>query len=538
MKRIVLSAAVVALFAFGINGRIVTAEDKVKTLEIKGYITQVNSPSSFEIDDYKISLDGKYDVELQNIDDKAIKFDPTVHIKVGTLVKMKCKVNSETLAAKVEEIKIDAKQFRKLSHTAILDVSPTDLSLDANGKWSGQILIDARRIVITPETEVSFKLNKSEEREAKERKQEQEESERLKKEDEEKKRKEAQKLEEERKGELENKSEDDDFDEEESVDELKIGSRPLKSLSDIGPGVYLTYKGNEKLDGTVVASDLVFVKNEKTKQEKELWKKLRIKEKESKKANSFDQLKIAGEKYRVLQDDEVQEYVNKLGRSLVPAYQENLLDEDENKIPFRFVVVYDEDINAGAYATGMVVIHHDVFNYIENEAQLAFLLSHEIAHATQEHSIRAMNNKKKARTWLRVGAIASYAMGYGLLARTFAMTEQAMRVGYQRSIENQADRIGMANMIVNGFDPREAPRLWKISAMNFGNRKTNFFWSTHSSNAERRSYLMLTLRNTYAGLNYSDFKKDSAEFQKIASIIREKYPNKRMKKNRSNGIQP
>lgn len=538
MKLVFLATLILILFTMGFTGKAVIADGKVKTLEIKGYITQVNSPSSFEIDDYKISLDGKYDVELQNIEDKAIKFDPAAHIKVGTLVRMKCKVNTETLAARVEEIKIDVKQFRRLSHTAVLDSSPSDLARDANGKWTGQLLVDARRIQISPETEVSFKLNKSEEREVKERKREQEEAERQIKEEEEQKRKEAQKSTEKQKEDLENKSEDDDFDEEESVDELRIGSKPLQSLTDIGPGVYVTYKGVENLDGTIVASDLIFVKNEKTKQEKELWKKLRIREKESKKANSFDQLKIAGEKYKVLQDDEVQEYVNNLGRSLVPSYQEDLLEDDENKIPFRFVVVYDEDINAGAYATGMVVIHHDVFNYLENEAQLAFLLSHEIAHATQEHTVRALNDKKKTRGWLKVGIIASYAMGYGLLARTFAITEQAMRVGYQRSIENQADRIGMANMIKKGYDPRQAPRLWKVSGVNFGDRKTNYFWSTHSSNAERRSYLMLTLRNTYAGLNYSDLKKDSPEFQKVAAFIRNKYPNKRMKKNREKGLLP
>lgn len=292
----------------------------------------------------------------------------------------------------------------------------------------------------------------------------------------------------------------------------------------------MTYKGVENLDGSLIVSDAVFVKNEKTKQEKEIWQKSRIKEKESKKTNSFDMLKIGGKKYKALPEDEIQEYVNKLGKSLVPEYQKNLPDEDENKIPFRFVTVYEKDINASAYPTGMVIIHHDVFNYIENEAQLAFLLSHEIAHATQEHQVRALNDRKKTRTWLKIGVIASYALGYGLLARTFAMTEQAMQAGYARSIENQSDRIGMANMIHYGYDPREAPRLWRVAAMIYGEDKTNFFWSDHSSRSERRSYLMLTLRNTYANLNYSELKKDSVEFQKVAAMIREKYPSKRKKR--------
>ena len=68
----------------------------------------------------------------------------------------------------------------------------------------------------------------------------------------------------------------------------------------------MTYKGKEDLIGNVIATDVVFVKNEKTKKEKALWKKLRIKEKDSKKAKSFDRLKVGGEKYKVLTDEEIQ----------------------------------------------------------------------------------------------------------------------------------------------------------------------------------------------------------------------------------------
>ncbi|QQS42212.1 MAG: M48 family metallopeptidase [Acidobacteriota bacterium] len=524
MKKIVMSTLLSTIVLSLVLLPLPTADAKsakTKELKIKGYITQVNSPTSFEIDEYKISMDGKHDVELQNIEDEAIKFDPRVHLRVGTLVKMKCEVNTETLEARVKEIKIDVKQFRRLSHTTVLDTYPSDLEMDSEGKWSGEVLADARRIKITPETDVRFKLNKSEEREEKERKEEEEEAKEIA-EEQEKIREQREKKEDA----LENQVDDDEDIAETSVEVLQVGASRLTSLSDIGPGVYMTYKGKEDLIGNVVASDVVFVKNEKTKKEQDLWKKLRIKEKESKKANSFDTLKVGGEKFKVLPDEEIQEYVNDLGRSLVPEYQRELPDDDENKIPFRFVVIHEKYINAGAFPTGTVVINHDVFNFFENEAQLAFLLSHEIAHATQEHQIRQLNHKKKTRTWLKIGAIASYAMGYGLLARTFAMTEAAMRNGYARSIENQSDRIGMANMIQSGYDPREAPRVWKISSWYFGDKGTNFFWSSHSSNTERRSYMMVTLRNSYPGLDYSSLKKDSIEYQRIAALVKEKYPTK------------
>jgi hypothetical protein len=525
MKSVFLALPALVLALLIGTDAVHSSGDKLKEIEIKGYITQVNSPSSFEIDDYKITLDGKYEVELQNVEDKALKFDPKIHVRVGTLVKMKCRVNPETLEAKVEEIKVDVKQFRRLSHTTVLDNSLTGLQRDETGKWTGTILADARHIVITPETDVRFKLNKSEEREAKEKKKELED--RVQVAEEKQEAKAIEKAESKKDDKLDNKSEDDSFDEEQSVDEARLGSKPLQSLADITPGVYMTYKGVENLDGSLIASDAIFVKNEKTKQEAEIWKDARIKFKESKKTKSFDLMKIGSRKYQVLPEDEIQDYVDKLGKSLIPEYQRNLPDDDENKIPFRFVVVHEKEINATAFPTGTVVINHDVFNYMENEAQLAFILSHEIAHATQEHSLRQANDRKKTHTWLKIGTIASYAMGYGLVARSLELTEVAMELGYSRSVENQADRIGMANMITYGYDPREAPRAWKVASLNFGEQKVNSFWSSHSSNAERRSYLMLTLRNTYPGLDYSELKKDSPEFQRVAAMIREKYPNKK-----------
>jgi hypothetical protein len=494
-----------------------SGDDKIKTFELKGYITQVNSPTSFEIDEYKMSLDGKYDVDLQNVEDKAVKFDPATHIRVGTFVKIKSRVNTDTLEAKVEDITIDAQQFRRLSRTTIIDSAPTDLIKTDDGRWTGTILADARRIVVTSETNVRFRLNKSEEREAKQKKkqdEEQKELEAAQKAEQEKAAREAEKV--------ENKSGDEEDQGEDSVEELSVGSKPLQSLSDVIPGVYMTYKGIENFEGSLVASDVVFVKNEKTKQEKDMWKDARIKAKESKKTNSFEILKIAGTKYKALPDPEIQEYVNQLGQSLVPEYQKNLPDDNENKIPFRFIVVDGKYVNAAAYPTGTVIVHDDDFNFLENEAQLAFLLSHEIAHATQEHALRQANHLKSTRTWLR---IAAFAVGGGI-GQALLMTEKAIETGYGRVSENQADRIGMANMIHYGFDPREGVRMWKVMSMNFGDQTTNLFWSDHNSHSERRSFLMVTLRNTYASLNFSDLKKDSLEFQKIVAMVKEKYPTK------------
>src|SRR5262245_63559788 len=81
------------------------------------------------------------------------------------------------------------------------------------------------------------------------------------------------------------------------------------------------------------------------------------------------------------------------------------------------------------------------------------------------------------------------------LARIGNMVEGAIRSGYSRSLENQADRIGLEYMVSAGYDPREAPRLWKQMTKAVGLDVTDFFWSTHDNQATRRSYLMNEIKD-------------------------------------------
>jgi hypothetical protein len=97
-------------------------------------------------------------------------------------------------------------------------------------------------------------------------------------------------------------------------------------------------------------------------------------------------------------------------------------------------------------------------------------------------------------------------------------------------LENQADRLGLAIMLAHGYDPREAPRTWKLLSLYEGDSATAF-WSSHASNTERRSFLWLAIHNTYSAVDFTSLKKDSDEFHKIASIVSEKYPSKKKKIN-------
>ena len=498
----------------------VTPAPKLKEVKIQGYITELQSPTSFEIEDYRIMSDDSLVLEFEN-PSPGISFKKE-DLRIGTLIEIRGAYDEEKNELKAKKMKVDLAQFRALKVTTVLDRKPLELKQLEGEKWSGLIAADGRRIRIEPDTRILFKLNKAEKKEAKK--------------EAEKKRKEEKTKIKETGAEVAQATEaiappqdqskaDDDGD---SFDEDRTGFGPLKSLADIGPGVTMTYEGREQPDSTVLASFVEFVRNEKEAGEESLWKQLKIKEKPFNfTSGKPGELKVGNDSYKVLPNQEVQDYVARLGESLIPAYQKSLAADDPQKIPFRFTVIIDKNFNAAAYPNGVVIINSGVFDVLENEAQLAAVIGHEIAHATQEHVYRRTQKHKKKRTALLIGALFAGAMGYGLLQNVITLTMMAMVNGHGRTMENQADRIGIEYIVDAGYDPKESPRVWKLVAKKYGDHGTNFFWSNHDSASERRSFQMNQIRNVFPGLDYPSLKKNEEQYQKIAELVREAADKKR-----------
>jgi Zn-dependent protease with chaperone function len=489
---------------------------KPKELKIQGYITELQSPTSFEIEDYRITSDETLVLEFEN-QSPGLSFKKD-DLRVGTLIEINGLYDEEQNELKARKLKVNLAQFRSLKVTTVLDKKPLELRQLEGDKWSGVIAADGRRIRIDTDTRILFKLNKTEQKEAKKEaaKKRKEEQAKAKEEQPEQKEDAAQTVNQPIPP-ADKSIADNDGD---SFDEDRTGFGPLKSLADIGPGVTMTYEGKEQLDGTVQAAFIEFVRNEKESGEASLWKQLKIKEKPFNLAEGKPgELKVGNTSYKVLPNQEVQDYVARLGESLIPAYQKALAADDPQKIPFRFTVIIEKGFNAAAYPNGVVVINSGVFDVLENEAQLAAVIGHEIAHATQEHVYRQTQKHKKKRTALMIGALFAGGMGYGFIQNMLTLTVAAMVNGHGRTMENQADRVGLEYMVDAGYDPRESPRVWKLVAKKYGDQRTSFFWSNHDSASERRSFQMVQIRNAFSSLDYSHLKKNEEPYQKIAVLV-------------------
>lgn len=492
-KKQVFAAAVVAAFCLIYSPYDINAAT-IKDVKIRGYITNVTSPNSFEIDDYKVTKDDSLAWNLEN-QDATYKFKPE-DIRIGTEVEVQGSLNDETRELKAKKLTADLEQFRKLENTTVLTAAPEGI-VKGEKDWSGIFIADGRRIRVEPTTQVLFQPNKSQKKAA------------------------------ETNAKVKNNKKDAKVDEIEVVE-----TEPLKDVSEVKAGMFVTYEGIEQADGTVLASKVVFVKNELEKGEDKMWQSMKIRQKDSNFIEKTPgELKVSTVgKFKLLPNKEVQDYVQRIGQSLVPAYQKALPDTDPQKINFRFYVVNDKDANAFALANGIVVVNSGMLELLKNEAQLAAVMAHEISHATQEHTWRQMNKDKGKRTALLLGSLAASLAGVPA-GPLLNLTLGAMVNGFQRRLENQADRIGLEYMVAAGYDPREAPQVWKLMSQKYGDKPTIFFWSSHSNNATRRSFLMVKIRNDYSQLDLNQMKRgDEKEYATIAALSKEASAKKKKTK--------
>jgi predicted Zn-dependent protease len=211
----------------------------------------------------------------------------------------------------------------------------------------------------------------------------------------------------------------------------------------------------------------------------------------------------------VYKDRELEEYLNGIGRKLQPAiaYQ---------RIPFKILVLKNPYSNAFAYPNGVIYLHTGILSRMDNEAQLATLLAHEMTHATHRHQLqgfRSLQNKTAFFASMRstVGSLPAVGELTNVLGDIGAA---AAITGHSRDLETEADTEGLRLMIHAGYNPREAPKLFHHIRAELEEEGTEepFFFGSHPRLKDRVD-------------NYEQFLKDLPDPKKgvdNADIFRRK----------------
>ncbi len=211
----------------------------------------------------------------------------------------------------------------------------------------------------------------------------------------------------------------------------------------------------------------------------------------------------------------VQEYVTTVGNSLLPPGNRGT----SKALEFRFFVVEDSSINAASLPDGTLLINTALLGAIQNEAQLSFVLSHEIAHVLQVHYWREVHETRGQRVGLIIAGVAAGAFigDVGLFMAGLGIASVVN--GHQRELENQADRLGLQNMIEHGYDAREAPKFCRMIIERYGDRSTSKVWSNHDSSLLRGSFLTVQLMRQYPESQFEQTKRDSSAFRAMREAM-------------------
>lgn len=158
-----------------------------------------------------------------------------------------------------------------------------------------------------------------------------------------------------------------------------------------------------------------------------------------------------------------------------------------NDYQWEYKLVDDKTVNAWCMPGGKIVFYTGILPIAQNEAGVAVVMGHEVAHALADHGAQRMS----AGTLQQIGAVAGnvaiqdpetrnmFNQAYGLGSQLGVM------LPFSRSHETEADRIGLQIMAIAGYNPEEAAKLWQRMKANSGGTAPPEFLSTHPSNDTR-----------------------------------------------------
>ena len=184
----------------------------------------------------------------------------------------------------------------------------------------------------------------------------------------------------------------------------------------------------------------------------------------------------------MVKDEALQQFVNKVGRWV--ASQSERAD-----LPWKFGVIESADINAFAAPGGYVLITKSLYQKLTNEAQLAGVLGHEIAHVVKKHQLKVLQKQQLLNAgsgWLK----EKFAKGNKLADQAIGSGAEISARSLDKDAEFEADRMGMVLASRAGYDVYGLAEVLQTMAQTNKNDSTvALLFKTHPAPDERLAKL-------------------------------------------------
>ena len=209
---------------------------------------------------------------------------------------------------------------------------------------------------------------------------------------------------------------------------------------------------------------------------------------------------------KFIDDPIITEYVNRVGQ--------NIVLHSDAKIPFTIKVIDSDEVNAFALPGGFFYVNKGLVLAADNEAELAGVMAHEIAHVAARH---AMETEAKMRA-MDLGILAGILLGGGIIGNVLynggGFFESLAFLKFTRGAEEEADKLGVQYMWAAGYDPNAMATMFeKLEAKNKKKPGTiSKLFATHPAPPDRRA-AAIALAARFP--ERDEYVISSSEFQRV-----------------------
>jgi predicted Zn-dependent protease len=213
---------------------------------------------------------------------------------------------------------------------------------------------------------------------------------------------------------------------------------------------------------------------------------------------------------RMVKDPVVNEYVNRIGQ--------NLVRNSDARVPFNIKVLDTDEVNAFALPGGFFYVNKGLILAADNEAELAAVMAHEIAHVAARH---ATKNMTRAEIW-NMASVPLIFLGGPVAYAISEVAGLAVPLGFlkfSRDAEREADLLGLEYDYASGYDPQAFVQFFeKLNAQR--QKKRNLVakaFATHPMNAERIKAAQEEIQKYLPGR--TEYMVDTSEFQEVKARL-------------------
>ena len=204
---------------------------------------------------------------------------------------------------------------------------------------------------------------------------------------------------------------------------------------------------------------------------------------------------------RIIADPALNSYVRTLVCRLTPPHCDGI----------RIYVVQTPHVNASMAPNGMMQIWTGLLLHAENEAQVAYVLGHEIGHYVRRHSVQQFRDlRTKAAASVFFTTLAG-AAGVGFVGPLIQLATVSSVFAFSRDNEREADDVGFELMVAAGYDAHEAPKIWETLLAQRAatkNPQASIFFATHPPTEERVATLKALAEKTGSPRDERDAGRD------------------------------